>query len=315
MENIQCIFCNVGSDLIVIEENGYKGRKCPQCGLIYVSPRPTFSQILNLYTDDKVSIYAEAIIPNYYAKRLHAKHTLKIIRKYEKSGSMLEIGAGAGYFLDEARKEGFEVYGNELNRIQADFINNILRIPCEDSMLNESSFQGKKFNLIYHCNVLSHFHDPIAEFKKIHDRLSENGILVFETGNLGDVKKKYYKVFTKFDCPDHLFFFSKESIKKLVELTGFEIIRIYRYSILPDYLKKKLILSIKYFSKNKETRKIKGKSNHPETSFQDDKRFGLKQLLKKSNSYLSFTLLYKIGYIVPKKGCPQTVIVVARKRK
>lgn len=226
MENIRCIFCRLGSDQIVIEENGYKGRKCPQCGLISVSPRPSLSQIVNLYTDDKASTYAESIIPNDYAKRLNAKYTLKI--------------TGAGYFLDEARRKGFEVYGNELNGIQADFINSILRIPCEDGVLDASSFQGKKFNLIYHCNVLSHFHDPIAEFKKIHDRLSENGILVFETGNLGDVKKKYYKVLTKFGCQDHLFFFSEKSLKQLPELTGFGLMKIYKYSLLPYFLKIKI---------------------------------------------------------------------------
>ncbi len=43
MEYIQSIFCHRSSDQIVIEENGYKGRKCSQCGLIFISPRPTFS--------------------------------------------------------------------------------------------------------------------------------------------------------------------------------------------------------------------------------------------------------------------------------
>jgi 2-polyprenyl-3-methyl-5-hydroxy-6-metoxy-1,4-benzoquinol methylase len=314
MKDIKCIFCNVGSDHIVIDENGYKGRKCPQCGLIYVSPRPSFSQTINLYTNDKVSTYAESIIPNDYAKRLHAKYTLNIIKKYKKSGSILEIGAGAGYFLDEARKEGFEVYGIELNNILANFINNTFGIPCEETSLEKFSFGGKNFDLIYHCNALSHLYDPLVEFRRMNNKLSKNSLLVFETGNLGDVKERYYRTFTKFHYPDHLFFFSEDSLRHLLNMTGFEVIKIYRYSILPDYLKKKLILAIKYFSKSKKARKTEGKSNLPETLFQDDNRSGLRQLLKKSNIYLSFALLYNIGYIVSKQGQPQTLIIVAKKR-
>lgn len=149
---------------------------------------------------------------------------------------MLEIGAGAGYFLDEARKEGFKVYGTEVNNIEVNFMRNKLKIPCEKSSLNASSFKGKKFDIVYHCEVISHFYDPIREFKKINDKLKDKGMLVFETGNLGDVKEKYYKIFTRFQLPDHLFFFSENNLKELLERNGFKFIKVYRYSILPELL-------------------------------------------------------------------------------
>lgn len=314
MKDIKCIFCNVGSNRIVIEENGYKGRKCPQCGLIYVSPRPTFSQIVNLYTDDKASTYAESIIPNNYAKRLNAKYTLRIIRKYEKSGSMLEIGAGAGYFLDEARREGFGVYGIEPNKILAKIINNNLGIPCEKTPLDISSFDERKFDIIYHCNVLSHFYNPIAEFKKINSKLKDKGILVFETGNLGDVKEEYLETITKFDYPDHLFFFSEKSLKQLLELTGFGLMKIYKYSLLPYFLKIKILHIIRDIIKNNKVKKNLGNNGESKASFQNKNKFNFKQFIKKTNICFSYFLMYKIGHLMPKKGRPQTVIVVARKK-
>jgi len=69
---------------------------------------------------------------------------------------MLEIAEGGGYFLDEAREEGFEVYGIELNSIQADFIKTKLGIPCEKPLLDIPFFDGKRFDIIYHCDVISH---------------------------------------------------------------------------------------------------------------------------------------------------------------
>ena len=141
---------------------------------------------------------------------------------------MLEIGAGAGYFLDEARNEGFKVYGIEFNDIQAEFMRSKFGIYCEESPLDVSLFDGMKFDIIYHCDVLSHFYDPVSEFRKINDKLKKNGIVVFETGNFGDVKKEYYRFVIKFQYPDHLFFFSEKNFKELLGRTGFEFIKIYR---------------------------------------------------------------------------------------
>lgn len=207
MEDIPCIFCNTHRNLVVIEENGYTGKKCSQCALIYISPRPTRPEVLSFYEGNHAYVSAETHISGEISRRLYARHNLGIISRYAKAGTLLELGAGAGYFIDEARKKGFEVYGIELNSIQADFIRNVLAIPCEEHPLGESSFGGKSFDIIYHCDLLSHFYDPIAEFRMIHGKLSAGGLLVFETGNLGDVKERYYRVYTEFQYPDHLFFF------------------------------------------------------------------------------------------------------------
>ena len=51
MESIDCIFCNTSEAeaRVVIEENGFSGRQCPACGLVYISPRPTLAEISNIY--------------------------------------------------------------------------------------------------------------------------------------------------------------------------------------------------------------------------------------------------------------------------
>jgi len=319
MEDIICIFCNIRSAQIVIEENGYYGRKCPNCGLIFISPRPTSGEVLNLYAHDRAHVSAESHIRGRFGKGLCGRHNIAIIKGYIKSGSLLEIGAGAGYFLDKARKEGFEVCGIEFNRIQADFINNILAIPCEVTALGESSFGGRKFNIIYHSDVISHFYDPIAEFQKMNEKLKQNGILVFETGNLGDVKEEYFRFITKFQYPDHLFFFGENNLKELLKLTGFELVKIYRYSILLqlviDKVLKKVVDLIKSKSKteNIDKRSItEGRLNIYNSNISG---FRLKQLIKNTHRYLSYIVRYKIGYLMPKEGRPQTVIVIARKRK
>src|SRR3990170_4015788 len=100
---------------------------------------------------------------------------------------MLEIGAGSGYFLYEARKKGFDVYANEYNPVLASFIQTKLGIPCASEVLHDGHFKGKKFDIIYHRDVLSHCFDPISDFRKLHGMLNPGGFMVFETGNGGDI--------------------------------------------------------------------------------------------------------------------------------
>jgi len=231
---------------------------------------------------------------------------------------MLEIGAGAGYFLDEARKEGFEVYANELNTILANYIEKVLAIPCESSPLDISLFNGKKFDIIYHCNVLSHLYNPVVEFQKINDKLKKNGLVVFQTGNLGDVKEKYFKFISKFMYPDHLFFFSEDNLRELLRRTGFEFVKIHRYSILPQLMFSKMARKVMNFVKSKARAKNLDQHNPTEVpSFNvphaHNNAVHFKQFIKNAYSCILYLIRYKIGYVIPKKQRPQTVIVVARR--
>jgi 2-polyprenyl-3-methyl-5-hydroxy-6-metoxy-1,4-benzoquinol methylase len=328
MEKVNCIFCDKTNDHVIINENGYNGIRCSQCGLIYVSPRPTFEEIVNLYSHDMAQISAKSQISSPFPKRLHAKHSLKIIRKFLKKGTMLEIGTGAGYFLDEARKVTFEVYGIELNSTLTGFVRNKLGISCEESPLKASLFGEKQYDVIYHCDVVSHFYDPIKEFCKINSMLSTKGLVVFETGNFGDVEEKYYKHFKKFQYPDHLFFFSEKNLIELLDKTGFEFIDIYRYSILPQLISIKVLEYLMCLFKPSAQVHRENKKNDFTVSSLPSKTnlFNLSQFIKKAYSYafnvtsqyavyyLSYFTRYKIGYMVSKNGRPQTVIVIARKK-
>ncbi|WP_237743546.1 class I SAM-dependent methyltransferase [Pleurocapsa sp. PCC 7319] len=317
----------------MIEENGYEGKQCSQCGLIYISPRPSFEEIVDLYGHDEAHISAQSHISADFAKRLYAKHNLNIIRSVVNSGSLLEIGAGAGYFLDEARKIGFEPYGLEFNPVQANFMRNQLQIPCEQSPLSTSIFNGQKFDVIYHCDVISHFFDPIADFQKMNETMNDESFLIFETGNFAEVDQKYYQYIPSFQYPDHLFFFSVDNLAELLEKTGFQLIKIHRYSMLPQLLTMKVLSNIKQsikkiLIKSPDISSKPGKSTSEpyetnKTSISNFKSSNIKSSIKKNIKniynfgyhYFNYLLRYKIGKLAPKAQRPQTVIVIAKKVK
>ncbi|MCL4360738.1 class I SAM-dependent methyltransferase [Candidatus Dependentiae bacterium] len=303
MEEIKCILCNTDSSKIVIQENGYCGKQC-SCSLIFISPRPRIEEIIDIYGHGQANISAESHIGGSFLKRLYAKHTLRILKKFIKKGNLLEIGSGGGYFLDEARKAGFEPHGIELNPVQANYITNNLKIACDQKPLSSNSFDNKMFDVIYHSDVISHFHDPIAEFRTMYKKLNPNGLIIFETGNIGDIDSKYYKLFTRFQYPDHLFFFGEQNLEQLLALTGFTITKISRYSIILQLFWLRFLHTI---------RKSTSSNNIQSPNSKIEKKYSFKKIIKNIYYLFLYCLRYIVGWILPKYKRPQTLIVVAHK--
>lgn len=301
MEALECIFCHTDNNPTVIKENSYTSNQCRSCNLIYVAPQPTEENIANLYGHDDAHIPAHQHIQQSYEKTLYAQHHLRIIKQYIQKGRLLEIGAGAGYFLHEARKQGFTPYGLELNIHQAHYIRTTLHIPCETVPLEQSTYYKlNNFNLMYHCDVLSHFIDPIKEFKNSYTTLTDNGYLIFETGNIGDIDTKYYPLFSSFQLPDHLFFFTENTIKHLLTMTGFECIAIHRYSIVPQLYISRFIASLR-------TKKTATPHNSALSSSLSP------SLVKKAYHYGMYLIRYHLGKLFVRKKAPQTLLIIAKK--
>jgi hypothetical protein len=319
MEHITCILCDHESDRVVIEENGFQGRLCPLCNLIYISPRPSYAETLGRYSRNTARIPAETHLLESIYDRLHTRQMLRIIGRYKTTGSLLEIGPGGGHFLSEAGFHGYAVRGIELNPIQADHIRTDLGIPCDESPPHRSPFTGSRFDIIYHCDVLSHLYNPVEEFGTYREMLHDDGILIFETGIPGDPDGPYLTLFPTFQYPDHLFFFSDRSLLKLLKQTGFEPVRIYRYSVVPQLLYTRFSLSVwhglasRFTARNNPPGRDATGTPSPPLSRRQERGAGSIRAFNELQAYLTYILRYRIGLISPKKGRPQTVIVVARK--
>jgi SAM-dependent methyltransferase len=295
LETIECVLCGGAGDRVVIEENGYQGRRCDSCGLIFVSPRPTADDVVSLYAHDGAYVPSQQQmrVPSF-ADRLHDRRTLGLLRRYRTDGRLTEIGAGGGHFVTEARLMGFDVSAVELNPILREHIES-LDIPCTGSLEADA-------DILYSCDVLSHFHDPFREMQGMHDRLSDDGLLVLETGNLGDVDVRYLNRFSRFQYPDHLFFFGESALRELLSRTGFEVLATRRYNILA---------SLWLYRAKDRLRPQHGSLGPRPTDSNASPKVAWKHQVFGVSMYFA---RYVLGAILPKRGRPQTMVVVAKRR-
>lgn len=308
MEEVNCLFCKEKKEKVFWEENGYLGRKCEKCEVIFISPRPNKEEMDKLYEHGMAGgADAKKHAAYSFYKDLMAKHTLGIIKKFKQKGDILEVGAGGGQFLRMSEKYGFSPFGAEINKEQADFISKKFMIEVENKPAEDEEMFGlKKFDVIYHKDLLSHLREPVKSFNNFYKKLRPDGTLIFETGNNAGLSMPWLNFLGRMSYPEHLYFFSEKSVRSLLDMAGFKIVKKYIYSIVLARLIAKLLRAPKTMSKNTQNiikdKPAKNKNLNKGTSF-----------VKKIVSYFMFFLTYRLGKILP-KSWPSTIIYVAVKK-
>lgn len=214
---VPCLLCGDVRGEPALEENGWRCVRCPACGLLRVSPRPSPEAIRALYAHD--------------APR-NARHLLDLLGAARPPGRLLEIGAGWGHLLQVARERGWDVRAVEPDPARCGHLRDGLQIPAREEPLQPRQEGEAPVDAIVHCNVLSHLPDPVATFRVLRSHLAPGGVMLFETGNFADVSPAGLALVRRtegFQLPEHLTFWGESSLAELLSRTGFRLRVIHRY--------------------------------------------------------------------------------------
>ncbi|MEE3225116.1 MAG: class I SAM-dependent methyltransferase [Bacteroidota bacterium] len=156
-----------------------------------------------------------------WVKNYMLKKKVKLISSYVEKGTLLDIGAGTGDFLNQAKKSGWEVTGIEPSAAA--------RKRAFEKGINlfeeEAEVGERKFDVITMWHVLEHVPNVEKQIEWIKNHLSIGGVLIVAVPNFNSYDAKYYKKFwAAWDVPRHLHHFSSKSIKTLFEKNGFSLI-------------------------------------------------------------------------------------------
>ena len=220
----RCVVCERVAHRVVWRENGYEGRACA-CGTVYTAPPPAPGSI-----DPTVDRHSDS----YYAGP--ARRRVRWLQRSRAAGRLLEVGCGEGHFLAAAQAVGYEVAGIEPDPGRARRAAARLGAPVECALLESCRPGGARFDIVYHCDLLSHFADPIAALRAMVDLLRPDGVLAFEVGLLGGIAPWWYTLIGALGYPQHRWLYSERSLWMLLARADLEVSHCTRFNLGPGTL-------------------------------------------------------------------------------
>jgi 2-polyprenyl-3-methyl-5-hydroxy-6-metoxy-1,4-benzoquinol methylase len=213
--------------------------RCLECGLIFMRPKLSMTELVGEYADAVDPVYLEHI----RARETTFRYNLGQVRRHIRpSDRILEIGSYCGAFLKVAREEGLDIVGVEPSAWAAEVSKDVSDAKVFCGTVDELPTEQRSFDVVVAWDVLEHFGDPVEELRKINALLSERGTLLFSTLMIDNWFPKMLGKHWPWLMDMHLFYFTESTIRNVLAETGFEIVEdgTYCHVVTAEYLMSKL---------------------------------------------------------------------------
>lgn len=164
-----CPVCRTSSDEAVSKSSIYGAdySQCPSCTHVYVRRRPTKSAIEGFYLNNVT--YAATYTDKKSAEsRLNAiavpwvEWTIQVYKeKYGKEpASILDVGSGAGHFVEACRRKGMKADGIELSESSRKFSKEIWGVELDGRDFIEAGIDYEGYDIVTFWGLLEHTPNP-----------------------------------------------------------------------------------------------------------------------------------------------------------
>lgn len=213
-----CIRCS-SQRLSPIDKFNHAGLiRCKDCGFVFSKWAPTVSDLNEYYADYPRHPSISEIT------RARYNEILDMFEAYRELNRILDIGCSSGFFLEEARKRGWDVYGTEVSDVSIE--NGTSKgFKMLKGKMSEITTQPRFFDAITNFEVIEHINYPNEEAKAIHNALRPGGVLYLTTPNYKALSKTILgKKWNMVEYPEHLSYYTKQSLSELFIENGFKVL-------------------------------------------------------------------------------------------
>ena len=200
--------------------------RCPSCALLFRRDLPTQADLDEIYGLGYFKGGAEGYL-DYLADeevhRLSARRRLDALEHVIPRGRLLDVGAAAGFFVDEARTRGWDAAGIDVSEPMVDWGRRELNVPLERRML--ADLPDGVFDAMTMWDYIEHALDPSADLRHAHELLRPQGVLALSTGDAATLVARASGSRWHLLTPrHHNFFFTAATLSQLLAQSGFEVV-------------------------------------------------------------------------------------------
>lgn len=235
--------------------------ECPECGLLWLSPRLTRSSIALAYgeyythQDASARFFGRAraatrslVLEDAFADRGRSRSFVRallggalsgvpfiaervepLVREFRHRGArtLLDVGSGDGVFLATMQGVGWEVCGVEPDPVAARLSREKRGVSVLDGTLDQVDAGAAAFDVVVSRHVIEHVHDPVAFMRACFRAVGPGGSLIVLTPNARSFCHRIFgRHWLHLDPPRHLHLFSRRSLETCATAAGLRSVRI-----------------------------------------------------------------------------------------
>ena len=225
-QNLSCPVCQ-GNSQFIFNKNEFDIYGCDNCQLKFVWPRP---QNLAAVYQQKYFIKNDSYSRFGYTNYNEDKEPMRSVFEQElqkleqkiTGRKLFDVGAATGFFLDLAKKRGWQTAGCEISEYASQQAQNQGHKIYQGSLA--SLALPADHDLITMWDVLEHVPDPVAQLNKANKILVKGGYLLINTIDADSCWARCWgKKWNMIIPPEHLNFFSRKSLDYLLLANGFVV--------------------------------------------------------------------------------------------
>ena len=200
--------------------------RCRQCNLWYLSPRLCLAAMKEHYARADYFEGGDSGYDSYASQETSLRMTFRrLLRNLANNGmcggSVLDVGCGYGYFLQEASsyfdvRTGTDYSQGALDRAlrHADqaFLGGVEDVP-----------EHLQFDCIVALHVVEHVYQPREFVAQLSRRLKPGGTLLLAAPDMGSWWRRAMGCrWPSFKYPEHVAYYDQRTLRRLIETAGFE---------------------------------------------------------------------------------------------
>ena len=157
-------------------------------------------------------------------RRTYGRYLNNLVVHGAAKGTLLEIGCGNGFFLDEALAQGYrEVRGVEPSASAIEHADARIRPHIIRDIMRPGLFPAKTFDVICLFQVFDHIPDPGALLAECFALLNPGGLMLFINHNVGAISARLLGRLSPIVDIEHTYLYSSDTMTRLCRLHGFTV--------------------------------------------------------------------------------------------
>jgi len=236
MDWVPCALC--GGSITKTHVKLQRLAMCVDCGLLYVNPRPSFDRVISQYNQNYFLCNrpVNGGYENYLADKNDIESTFdrrlaylakKLPISFSDQKTVLDVGCASGFFLNSAKKIGWQAEGLETcSEMAREAVKQGHSVTITN--LENAKLEAGKYDMVTLWDVIEHLADPLEAVTKIRGLLKPAGLLTITTPDAGSILARVLRSnwlgFRSLD--EHLYFFTRQTITALLIKSGYQVLDI-----------------------------------------------------------------------------------------